>query len=287
MTIMLTKKRTFRRRQRRAFVYGGLLVMCAALLLMMLGEVGKAPALREGDGGVKLVAEGDAGARLRVATNAAARRLYYPYSLVEGGVRDVSELRARVERDPMLAAHYAGFDLGRARMVRANEEKFVYVSYRLPGGIFWTSRKMHVVQGEMLITDGGQLVRARCGNFISERPREPVTAQEPSVQELDTPSETAEEAAKKAPPMREIEPLAWESNGTLTQPEPELSVSKAPADGDEGGGVLIPAGPSGDRPRKKKGSETPTVPAGGAMPGAGFLVVCGAALAGYLILKRN
>jgi hypothetical protein len=43
-------------------------------------------------------------------------RPVYPYSVVPGGVRDVAELKWAAKHDPVVAAHYAGFDYDHARV---------------------------------------------------------------------------------------------------------------------------------------------------------------------------
>jgi hypothetical protein len=63
----------------------------------------------------------------------------------------------------------------------------MHVSYRLGNEVFWTNRELTVKKGETLITDGVQTARTRCGNLISEIVAAPVYANEPPVEELNTP----------------------------------------------------------------------------------------------------
>jgi hypothetical protein len=58
-------------------------------------------------------------------------RTVYKYSVVPGGVRDARELKWAVEHDPIVAAHYAGFDYDHARVVRLVLARTAYVSYRI------------------------------------------------------------------------------------------------------------------------------------------------------------
>ena len=119
---------------------------------------------------------------------AANRRPVYPYSIIPGGVASAEELRAAVAQDPVVAAHYAAFDLANARVFQVQEARSVYVSYRKGNDVFWTSKKLRLAVGETLITDGQHISRTRCGNQISDEPRMPVSlAGDPEPQLLDTP----------------------------------------------------------------------------------------------------
>jgi hypothetical protein len=120
--------------------------------------------------------------------DATSKRLVYPYSIIPGGVVSVAELRSVIAHDPIVAAHYAGFDLAKARVFRLQEARSVYVSYRRGDEVFWTSKKIRLALGETLITDGQHISRTRCGNQVSDAPRMPVSlAGDPEPQILDRP----------------------------------------------------------------------------------------------------
>jgi hypothetical protein len=115
-------------------------------------------------------------------------RPVYPYSLVPGGVKSAKELRDVFEHDPVLASHYHNFDFDHARAYRLEKAMTVFVSYRIAGKIYWTTRRLALKPGELLITDGVITVRARCGNQVSENPRYEVSPRpEPSVATLEKP----------------------------------------------------------------------------------------------------
>ena len=119
--------------------------------------------------------------------DAASRLPVYPYSIIPGGVVSAAELRSAVAHDPVVAAHYAAFDLANARVFQVQEARSVYVSYRRGDDVFWTSKKLRLAVGETLITDGQHISRTRCGNQISDEPRMPVSlAGDPEPQTLDT-----------------------------------------------------------------------------------------------------
>ena len=46
----------------------------------------------------------------------------------------------------------------------------VFVSYRLQNAIYWTSRRIHLPEGEPVLVDGKNMIRARCGNRIAFEP---------------------------------------------------------------------------------------------------------------------
>jgi hypothetical protein len=120
--------------------------------------------------------------------DAANRPPVYPYSIIPGGVLSAAELRSAVAHDSVVAAHYAAFDLAKARVFRLQEARAVYVSYRRGDDVFWTSKKLRLAVGETLITDGQHTSRTRCGNQISDVPRTPISlVDDPLPQTLDTP----------------------------------------------------------------------------------------------------
>ena len=117
--------------------------------------------------------------------SAAARRIYR-HSVVPGGVADKGELVQILRTDRLVAAHYATFNVDNARAVTVTAPRAVYVSYRKNDQIYWTSKKVMLEKGEMLLTDGEHEIRARCANRISDVPQFPVEPHGPSEAELDT-----------------------------------------------------------------------------------------------------
>lgn len=126
----------------------------------------------------------DAGAA--AGEGAASPRRVYPYSIVPGGVSGAAELKRVIRADRVVAAHYASFDADQAREVIVTKPRAVHVSYRKGDQVFWTAKKVMLAQGETLLSDGTNEMRARCANRISDVPRFPVEAHGPSEEELDT-----------------------------------------------------------------------------------------------------
>lgn len=114
-------------------------------------------------------------------------RKVYPYSVIPGGISNVQELRKIVAEDPVVAAHYFGFDLAHAQVTRLRSERLAYVSYRLGDRLYWTKRKVKLAKDEIVITDGTHTARSRCGNLVSETPSSPTSPDEPPAKSLDTP----------------------------------------------------------------------------------------------------
>jgi len=114
-------------------------------------------------------------------------RPVYPYSIVPGGVHDPKELKRVFERDPVVASHYRDFDFRRARVLQLTEDRTVYVSYRIRGHVYWTTKRVLLRRGEKVITDGKMTLRTRCGNQVSENPRKEVSPNEPAMARLENP----------------------------------------------------------------------------------------------------
>jgi PEP-CTERM motif len=114
-------------------------------------------------------------------------RLVYPYSVVRGGVANPDELKHAMEYDPIVSRHFQGFDYQRAHVVQLSEKQAMYVSYRIGNSVYWTRRKVTLLPGEKLITDGTIVARARCGNRVAAVPMDTGSPLEPSLDDLEQP----------------------------------------------------------------------------------------------------
>jgi hypothetical protein len=129
-------------------------------------------------------------------------RPVYPYSVVSGGVKDAKELKWYAEHDPVVAAHYAGFDYEHARLVRLELAKTVYVSYRIGNHIYWTRHRIKLKKGETLLTDGKMTARTRCANRVEELPKQAAEpAAEPPVEKFEQPVRASQGTALQSPPV--------------------------------------------------------------------------------------
>jgi hypothetical protein len=125
----------------------------------------------------------------------------YPYSVVDGGVHSVQELRSAIRRDPVVAKHYSNFKLERARVIEAKADRHFHVSYRMGDEIFWTKKRLKVAKGEKLITDGANSTRTRCANVLSEAPQGKTSLNEPTAEVLDTPTLFPSDPSPFMPPV--------------------------------------------------------------------------------------
>ena len=128
----------------------------------------------------------------------------YPYSVIPGGAHSGRELIEAAQREPVVAAHYTEFAVGKVRVIRLAQDKQAYVSYRLGNKIYWSKKKVTLHKGETLLSDGEHLARTRCGNRLSEVPAEPTSPSEPRESVVNDP----------LPPIPVTEadsPLPWPS----------------------------------------------------------------------------
>src|SRR5262249_43345252 len=50
---------------------------------------------------------------------------------------------------------------------RLDRPTLMYASYRIGDDIYWTKHKLRLPEGEMVLTDGVNTIRARCGNMLA------------------------------------------------------------------------------------------------------------------------
>ena len=131
-------------------------------------------------------ASDDAGPDLAAGRILQGRPLY-PYSVIPGGAANPQELKTAVLHDPVVAAHYAEFNLENAHVVRQDADRPMYVSYRVGDRVFWTTKALMIHKGEKLISDGAHEARTRCGNRLSATPLAPVSPEQPPADVLAAP----------------------------------------------------------------------------------------------------
>lgn len=127
--------------------------------------------------------------RAALAAPSSLGRVVYPYSVVPGGVASEPEIEDAMSRDASVADHYSGVNVGTMVPVTLRSDTQGYVSFRKNGRIYWTSRKVHLLKGERVFSNGTDCIRGRCGNRISWKPRQPVVPhefEEPTSAELNT-----------------------------------------------------------------------------------------------------
>lgn len=137
----------------------------------------------------------------REASRKVENRPVYPYSVVPGGVKDARELKWVAEHDPVVAAHYAGFDFEHAQLVRLVLSRTVYVSYRIGNHVYWTRHRVTLKKGETVITDGKITARTRCANRVEEVPQQATSSSEPPAAKFEEPVHPATGTAVETPPV--------------------------------------------------------------------------------------
>jgi hypothetical protein len=210
-------------------------------------------------------------------------RPLYPYSVVPGGVRSATEVRIAEAQDAAVRAHYAGINLATLHAAQLNQAKLVYVSYRRGNRIFWTKSALRLAKGEEVMTDGAIMLRARCGNRISEVPMAPVESPEavvvPAAMELpeaagiplplaaaplDVPLAPVPSTTIEVPPAP---PILWAGGpGVYIPPFYIVPTGSGPVTPTQPAGPGTPSGPSGTGPGSPSGPTGPGGPAGPGLP---------------------
>lgn len=154
-----------------------------------------------------------------------ALRHVFKYSVVSGGVESAAELVDAANRDPIVRDHYQSINLNKVRELHLNKDMLAYVSYRVNDKIYWTQKKIQLRKGELVLTDGENLVRSRCGNRISiSRVSSP--GPEPAEPEFDLEEPKGPTVALIEPPA-ELFPVSYDvlpSPPVLVPPLPPLAV---------------------------------------------------------------
>jgi hypothetical protein len=200
-----TRRHHRNRLLRRAFLIAGLLSLGFGLCKFALNHL--SPSLFRASMAVEPDRQAADASRdtLVLAQQEALRSLenrpVYPYSIVPGGVKDASELRWAAEHDPVVAAHYAGFDYDHARVVRLVLERTAYISYRIGNKVYWTRRRIKLKKGETVITDGKITARTRCANRVEEVPQQATSSSEPPVVRFEEQMSPAIGTATQIPPV--------------------------------------------------------------------------------------
>ena len=115
-------------------------------------------------------------------------RPIFPNSVVAGGVYSTAELRGAAQGDSVVATHYEGLRLDRFQPVRLASARTAHVSFRVGNQIYWTKKRVTIQRGEVVLTDGINKIRGRCGNRIAELPQLPVLPEEPTENDMDKPT---------------------------------------------------------------------------------------------------
>jgi hypothetical protein len=182
-------------------------------------------------------------------------RPVYPYSIVPGGVGSRQDIERAVDRDPLVAEHYAGLDTRNLKQTKLEKDTAAYVSFRMNGKVYWTSKKVKLSAGETVFLGSDKGVRGRCGNQVSSTPQGPVLPNpqrdEPTSEAFTTPvtvpvSDQEVHTVLAERPVAAGPTALGENVGTPT-PGVSNNIWAAPAGGGSGsgGGVVAVAGGGG------------------------------------------
>jgi hypothetical protein len=155
----------------------------------------------------------------KISAAARALRPNYPYSVIAGGVYSPAELRFVKERDALVRDHYSDFDANSARLVQLTADRYQYASFRLNNHIFWTRHRLLIPKGEVLLTDGQNYARTRCGNRLSNTAKPDITPLQPPDALLSLPPFRPELLTKGPIELAPAPPI-----GELAQEHPALPV---------------------------------------------------------------
>lgn len=192
MPVRLVKEHRRSHRRRRKAQKTGLLIAIFALLLaaLLLG-------LRNSSSPSLLAEMARHGARaatteLELTPDFRSGRKQFPYSVVPGGLRNLRDAQDSIAADPVVARHYRDLRIENLVLRRTPAAMDVFVSYRVQNAIYWTSHRIHMAKGELVLVDGKNMVRARCGNRIvfelpPETPKNPGDEPPPQVFEYGLP----------------------------------------------------------------------------------------------------
>ncbi len=191
----------------------------------------------------------------RVSESDASRRVVYPYSVIPGGVQSTVELTNAAMHDPVVSEHYSDFNMANAKLVRLSHDEIAHVSYRMNNLVYWTQRTYLLRKGELLITDGKNQARTRCGNRVAEvmpaHARKPQV--EPKPEELETPMNPSPFEAMTLPIMMALPARADFGNPSGSMdggvfdlpPSIEIPGARKPAGSTGSTGSSGPVGASG------------------------------------------
>lgn len=215
-------------------------------------------------------------------------RTVYPFSVIPGGVEDSRDLSENIQRDPVARRHYQGIEPTRLQTVRLHTPVLAYVSFRQGNSIRWTSKKVTVAKGELVLTDGKNLVRARCGNRMSVKGPKPADEIELAVgggPKLEIPAPLAE-APVSTPPEFVFETPVPTLGPTSIAAVPPTPSSLLPQVTSSPLMRFSSSGPSGNIPSTSY-ADTPKPPDEKVPEPATFALLASGAAATFLVRRRR
>jgi len=93
-----------------------------------------------------------------------SQRKVFPFSVVPSGTMSRKGVQLKVDADAVVGDHYRGLQLDKLKPFRLAKPAQGLVSYRIGNKIFWTAQRLYLKPGEILPSDGVNLIRGRSGN---------------------------------------------------------------------------------------------------------------------------
>jgi hypothetical protein len=166
----------------------------------------------------------------------------YRYSVIPRGAFSGEELREALSIDGIAAGHHRAVVLDAVRVETVTAPRQVYMSYRVGDDIAWTKHKVLLPAGETILTDGVNEIRARCGNGVSDVPREPTWDGEPHPAAFDEADDPATYPVSRPAPLGLAPLLTGGALPLLPFPDFPLDGAGVPGDSHTFARDLIPLG---------------------------------------------
>lgn len=142
----------------------------------------------------------------------------------KNSIRSVEDFRATVSNDPVLAAHFSGFNWDRARLGRQDKPLWTYVSYRNGEVVRRTTKAVRLPKGDGYITDGAHVVRTYCCNdYVAA----PAPRPEGPVERVDAPPRRLNKGESADDPSQQM--ASWSPEAEPGQVPPE-TLNRIPGD---------------------------------------------------------
>ena len=115
------------------------------------------------------------------------KKIVWRYSVVEGGVHTEADIEAARTNDPIVDEHYR-YTPKPEHLALITAVVKGYVSYRRGDQIYWTKNQVEFTDWVWAGDVGGEfrpVIRARCGNRVSDVPMMPVEDKQPDLDALE------------------------------------------------------------------------------------------------------
>ncbi len=128
----------------------------------------------------------------------------------KNSIHSIRDFQKVVRNDPVLEAHFAGFNWDTARIARQEKDVWTYVSYR-KGDVIWrTTKAVRLPKGDGYVTDGTRVVRTFCCNDYVIAPAPTGAGPAAPVERVDAPPRRTERSVEEVPPLASGAPVGEE-----------------------------------------------------------------------------